>query len=151
MSMQRFHATIQKSESRTIIPLPFNANDVWGVKERHHITGAINGHAFRGPLGTDGQTFYLALGAAWLRDTQLAPGTVVAVELSPEGPQVTQMAADITAALDAEPQAKAYFESLATFYRKNYMKWIEGARQPATRAARIEKMLSLLKDGKKAR
>ncbi len=126
-------------------------NDVWGVKERHHITGTINGHAFRGPLGADGETFYLSLGAAWLRDTHLAPGTAVEVELSPEGPQVTQMAADITAALDADPQAKAYFKSLATFYRKNYIKWIEGARQPATRTARIEEMLGLLKDGKKAR
>jgi hypothetical protein len=151
MSSQRFHAAIQKSAARTVIPLPFNPNEAWGVKERHHVSGTIDGHAFRGPLGADGETFYLTLGPAWLRDNHLAPGAAVEVMITPEGPQITQMAADITLALDAEPQAKAYFESLATFYRKNYINWIEEARQPATRAARIEKMLDLLKDGKKAR
>ena len=43
---------------------------------------------------------------------------------------------DVAEALEAEPDAQAFFESLATFYRKAYLKWIEGAaRRPEIRAA----------------
>ncbi len=37
---------------------------------------------------------------------------------------------DVVSALDAEPQAKAFFESLATFYRNTYIKWIEAPNDP---------------------
>jgi uncharacterized protein YdeI (YjbR/CyaY-like superfamily) len=42
-------------------------------------------------------------------------------------------------------------ERLATFYRNGYIPWIESAKRPETRSARIAEMLSLLKAGKKQR
>ena len=149
MTTQCFSTTIKKSGAKTIIALPFNPEDVWGAKQRHHVSGAINGHAIRGSLGSDGARFFLPLGAAWLRDTHLDAGAAVEVVLSAEGPQLGQMAQDFTTALDAEPQARAFFESLATFYRKKYVNWIESAKRPETRSARIEETLKLLKAGKK--
>ena len=76
-------------------------------------------------------------------------GTKVDVVLSPEGPQSESLSADVAAALDAEPQAKAFFESLATFYRNTYIKWIESAKRPETCTARVNEMIKLLKAGKK--
>lgn len=76
-------------------------------------------------------------------------GTKVDVVLSPEGTQSENMSADVIRALDAEPQAKAFFESLATFYRNTFIKWIESAKKRETRAARINEMIELLKTGKK--
>lgn len=76
-------------------------------------------------------------------------GTKVDVVLSPEGTQSENMSADVIRALDAEPQAKAFFESLATFYRNTFIKWIESAKKHETRAARINEMIELLKTGKK--
>jgi hypothetical protein len=154
MLEQRFTATIVKSGSKVIIALPFDPNQVWGDKDRHHITGSVNGHKIRGPLlsgplGMDGEKFVLPLGDAWRRDTGLEPGEMVEVVLSPEGPQTGLLAADVAAALDAAPEAKSFFESLATFYRNNYIKWIEGAKRPETRSARIDEMIGLLKEGKK--
>jgi hypothetical protein len=35
-----------------LVHVHFNPNQVWGVKQRHHITGAINGYAVRGSLGS---------------------------------------------------------------------------------------------------
>ena len=69
----------------------------------------------------------------------------------PEGHQVDTVAPDIGDALKAEPEARAFFESLATFYRNSYLRWIEGAKRPETRSARIAEMLGLLKAGKKQR
>ena len=149
MAQQRFETTITKSGTRTYIPIPFNPNEVWGVKQRHYISGTINGCGVRGSLGSDGTGYFLPLGAVWRRDNGLDVGAAVAVVLSPEGPQTERLSADVAAALAAEPQAKAFFEGLATFYRKNYIRWIEEAKRPETRQARLAQMIELLKAGKK--
>jgi hypothetical protein len=149
---KRFRATVQSGErGRVFIALPFNPSDAWGKKQRHHVAGMVNGMAIRASLGSDGNAHFLLLGAAWRRDCGIKPGDVVMVELWPEGPQQESLAADIKTALDAEPQAREFFESLATFYRNTYVKWIESAKKPETRAARIAEMIGLLKAGKKQR
>ena len=135
--------------SRVFIPLPFDPNAAWGQKEKHYITGAVNGCPVRGALEREGGAYRLPLGAAWRRDNGLAAGDVVRVELSPEGPQLDRMAPDVAAALEAEPKARVFFEGLATFYRKNFMRWIESAKRPETRANRIAEMVALLKAGKR--
>ena len=151
MATQRFKTIVAKTGSRTAIPIPFDPNAVWGVKQRHHITGTINGCAVRGSVGSDGSQYFLPLGAAWRRDNGVEAGAEVDVVLAPEGPQADALAADILAALDREPDARTFFESLATFYRNGYVRWIEGAKRPETRSNRIAEMLSLLKAGKKQR
>jgi hypothetical protein len=151
MQIQRFQARVEKSGSKTIIVIPFNPNEAWGEKKRHHITGSINGKKFRGPLGSEGTQYFLSLGAAWLREVGMEAGQQVEVELAPEGPQQEALAPDIAAALELDNQARAFFEALATFYRKGYLRWIEGARRPEARQARIMEMVDLLKAGKKQR
>ena len=149
MTTQHFKTIIARTGTRTFIPIPFNPNEVWGVKQRHHITGTVNGYGVRGSLGSDGAQYFLPLGAAWRRDCGLDAGSNVEVVLSPEGPQSEGLGPDVSSALEAEPQARTFFESLATFYRNTYIKWIESAKRPETRAARIKEMIELLKAGKK--
>ncbi len=149
MTTQRFTATIAKSGTRTFIVVPFDPNQVWGVKQRHHITGTVNGCGVRGSLGADGQHYFLPLGAAWRRGNGLDAGAKVDVVLYPEGPQSESLSPDVAHALATAPEAQAFFEALATFYRNTYIKWIESARRPETRAARINEMVELLKAGKK--
>ena len=131
------HGMSIRSGARTIIIVPFNPNDVWGPKERHYITGSVNGHIVRGALESAGTTFFLSLGPAWRRDNGLDAGAKVEVVLEPEGPQSAELSPDVAAALNNEPDAKAFFDSLASFYRKNFIRWIEGAKRPQTRAARF--------------
>jgi len=74
------------------------------------------------------------------------------VELSPEGPQRSQLPQDLAAALDADPAAGRFFDSLAQFYRKAYLTWIDATRRnPERRAERIAVVVRLLADGKKNR
>jgi hypothetical protein len=100
--------------------IPFNPDEVWGVKHRHYVSGSINDCKIRGYLDSDREAFFLPLGAAWRRDNGVEAGASVKVVLAPEGPQSDSLSLDVAAALDAEPQAKTFFDSLATFYRKNY-------------------------------
>jgi hypothetical protein len=147
MSTQRFTTTVEQSGTKVYITLPFDPNEVWGEKERHHITGSINACRIRGPIEVIGTEFYIALGPAWRRENEIEQGMEVEVILSPEGPQTDNIAPDIADALTAEPEAKAFFDSLPTFYRKNYIRWIESAKRPETRAKRITETTALLKAG----
>lgn len=137
---------------RAYVQLPFDPNEAWGAKEVHHVTGTVNGCDVRGPLSPADGTWRLMLGPAWRRDRGIAPGDAVTVVMAPEGPQRESLPPDIAAALEAEPEARAFFESLATFYRKGYLRWLEGAsRRPAVREERLREFLSLLRAGKKQR
>jgi hypothetical protein len=141
---------VQASErGRVFIAVPFNPSDVWGAKTRHHVRGAINAMSFRGSLVSEGGAYFMVLGAAWRRDCGVAVGDDVTVMLEAEGPQQDSLAKDIAAALAAEPVAQEFFDGLATFYRKNYVRWIESAKRAETRAARIHEMMALLKAQKK--
>lgn len=151
MKAKTFKTVIAKSGSRVYIAIPFDPNAEWGIKQRHYITGTVNGHGVRGSLGSNGQHYFLPLGAAWRRDAMLDAGAEVTVSLSPEGPQLTSLAPDVLAALEADPAAKVFFDSLATFYRRGFINGIEGAKRPETRAARIAEMMRLLKAGQKQR
>jgi hypothetical protein len=146
---QNFQITLQGHGSRVYIAIPFDPNGVWGSKERHYVTGTINGIKFRGLLSAEAGAYVLPVGAAWRRDSGLAAGDAVTVSLTPEGPQQATVAPDVAAALASAPAAATFFNALATFYRKNYMRWIESAKRPETRAARISEMIGLLQAGRR--
>jgi uncharacterized protein YdeI (YjbR/CyaY-like superfamily) len=85
-------------------------------------------------------------------DLGVAVGGKVTVELAPEGPQRADLAEDISAALAANPAAAAFFDTLAQFYRKAYLRWIDATtRRPDLRAARIAEVVDLLAAGIKER
>jgi uncharacterized protein YdeI (YjbR/CyaY-like superfamily) len=87
-----------------------------------------------------------------MSSTGLAPGHEVIVELAPEGPQRGDLAEDISAALAANPAATAFFDTLAQFYRRAYLRWIDATtRRPDLRAARIAEVVDLLAAGIKER
>ena len=151
MATQRFRATVAGAGGSTFINLPFNPDEVWGVKQRHHVAGSVGGCRVRGPLSSASGQYVLPLGAAWRRDNGIEAGAEVEVELTPEGPQTDALAPDVAAALAGAPDARAFFESLATFYRKGYLRWIEGAKRPETREAHIAEMIRLLSAGEKQR
>lgn len=153
MAARRFTTTVSTSgRDRVFVPVPFDPDEVWGVKPRHHITGTVNGLRLRGVIETLGADRGVVLGPAWRRDNGVSPGDHVEVALSPEGPQRDDLAEDIATALDANPAAAAFFDSLAQFYRRAYLRWVDGTkRRPELRAARIAEMIDLLTAGIKQR
>ena len=151
MTPQRFKATFNVTESRRSIELPFDPNEVWGAKERHHVTGSIDDHPIRGCPESIGGRYVLSFGPSWNREREYVNGETVEVELTPEGPQVDALAPDIADSLRADPEARAFFESLATFYRKGFIDGIESAKRSETRSKRITEMMECLRAGKKQR
>ena len=148
-----FQAKITGSEKgRAYLVLPFDPAKVWGPKTRYHVRGTINGCGVRGALEQFSEGHFLALGPAYRRGARLELGDSVAVMLELEGPQSGALAPDIVAALQAEPEAATFFDGLASFYRKNYLRWIDATkRSPETRRQRIAELVELMKAGQKQR
>ncbi len=148
-SQKSFDAVIKKEGSFTFVEIPFSPRDVWGAKPRYYVAGTINGISVRGTLGALGQDYFLRLGAAWMRDGCVKVGENVSVQLSLEGPQEDTISPDIAKALSSNKKVKIFFEGLPTFYRKNFIRWIESAKREETRDKRIKEMMTLLAEGKR--
>jgi Bacteriocin-protection, YdeI or OmpD-Associated/Domain of unknown function (DUF1905) len=134
------------------VSVPFDPDEAWGTKRRHHVVGTIAGIRVRMIIAKDSAGWNLTLGPGRLRGGQLAPGDVVEVVISPEGPQRGDLDPDLSAALEANPDAAAFFDSLAQFYRNAYLRWIDGTkRRPEVRAQRVAEVVRLLGDGVKER
>ena len=160
MRVQRFGAHVTSdSTGRAVIAVPFDPDQTWGAKAYHLAGGMIRpvagtacGRRLRGKVTPDGNRWVFAINPMWLRDAGVAVGDEVIVELEPEGPQRGDLAGDIASALEANPDAAAFFDTLAQFYRKAYLRWIDATtRRPEVRAARIADVVDLLAAGIKER
>ena len=153
MSQQRFSAHVTPGpRDRGVIAVPFDPDAAWGAKAEHPVGGTIDGQCVRGTLTLGDGSWAFTVSPLWMRDARVAAGTVMTVELSPENPQRQNLAEDLAAALEASPAAAAFFDTLAQFYRKAYLRWIDGTtRRPDLRAARIAEVVDLLAAGIKQR
>jgi hypothetical protein len=134
------------------VPVPFDPNQAWGSKRQHHVNGTVAGMRVRVTIVQDDAGWSFSLSPARLRTCPVGPGDDVDVVISPEGPQRSDLAPDVSAALEANPSAGAFFDSLAQFYRNGYLRWIDGTkRRPDVRAQRIAELIGLLNDGIKER
>ena len=154
MAIRRIYTTtvISGDDGRRYVPVPFDPDDVWGTKSRHSVAGTIAGVRVRGDVRLMGDGHGLILSPAWLRDGGSASGIRVEVVIEAEGPQRADLADDVAAALEADPKAGEAFDSLAQFYRKAFLGWIDSTkRRPEQRPIRIAEMVALLRAGKKQR
>lgn len=151
-TQRRFRTTVAVDRrGRTVVPVPFDPDEAWGVKPRHPVRGSVAGCAMRGIVEKREDGPVITLGPSWTR-VPLHDGTEVEVVLEPEGPQRADLAPDIAAALDAAPDAAAFFDSLAQYYRNSWLRWIDSTkRNPEQRPVRIAHMVRNLQDGRKER
>jgi hypothetical protein len=149
---RRFRTSVAVDrQGRTQVPVPFDPDAMWGAKPRHHVAGSVAGRPMRGVIEERDGRLVIVLGPAWCR-VPLQDGTEAEVVLEPEGPQRSDLAPDVAAALDADPEAGAFFDSLAQFYRTAWLRWIDSTkRRPDQRPIRIADMVRLLQDGHKER
>ena len=151
--VQRFKAHVTAdARGRGVIQIPFDPDATWGAKKEHLVGGKIDGQKIRGSLVRDGSGWVLTLGAMWMRDADVAGSTEVVVRIAPEGPLRQDLAQDFAAALAANPAAATFYDTLAQFYRRAYLRWIDATtRRPELRSVRIAEVVELLAAGVKER
>ncbi len=112
----------------------------------------LNGRKVRGTIAPGGRGWVFTVTPMWMCHTGVMVGDDVTVELAPEGPQRDDLADDFSAALAANPAAAAFYDTLAQFYRKAYLRWIDATiRRPELRPERIAEVVDLLAAGLKQR
>ena len=152
-ALQRFSTNLVSGDrDRVFVPVPFDPDQVWGRKTEHHVHGTVNGMGVRGVIEPLADGRGVVLGPAWRRDCGLGSGDAVDVVLQPEGPQRDDLDPDVAAAFADDPRAGEFFDSIAQFYRRAYLRYIDATkRRPAERAARIAEVVGLLRAGIKER
>ena len=72
------------------------------------------------------------------------------MNLKPAGKESeSKVPTDLRKALVAAPKAKAQWEDLTPIARRDFVSWIDSAKQAETRSRRIEKACSMLATGKR--
>jgi hypothetical protein len=146
----RFTTTLKlEGKTATGIEVPAEIVEAMGKGKRPPVTVTINGHTYRSTVAAYGDVYMLPVAA----EHRLAAGVeagqeiVVDVELD-EAPREVLPPDDFAAALDAEPAARATFDSLSNSNKKWHVLNIEGAKSPETRLRRIAKSVELLREGR---
>jgi hypothetical protein len=153
MIVRQFRVRVtEDTRGHAVVAVPFDPDEAWGVKAVHHVSGTVNGCRVRVTLTPGASGWSFTLNPSRMLAAGIAAGADAVVELAPEGPQRADLAEDFAAALAANPAAGAFFDTLAQFYRKAYLRYIDAtSRRPVLRAERIAEVAGLLADGIKER
>jgi hypothetical protein len=121
-----------------------------GAGKRPPVTVTVGGYTYRTTVAPMGGAYWVPLAAehreaAGVRAEQEVD---VTIELD-AAPREVPVPDDLAAALDDD--VRTTFDALAYSHRKEWVRWVEEAKKPETRAARIEKTVESLRSGKRSR
>src|SRR4029077_12526459 len=129
MLVQRFDVRIAADpRGHALIVVPFDPDAEWGVKAVHHVSSTVNGCRVRVTLEPGDCGWAFTMNPARMQHAGIVAGSQGLVDLPPERPQHDDLAEDIAAALEANPAASAFFDTLAQFYRKGYLRYIDATK-----------------------
>jgi uncharacterized protein YdeI (YjbR/CyaY-like superfamily) len=99
-----------------------------------------------------GGRFLVPLSAENRTAAGVAAGDQVEVHIELDnGPREVAVPGDLAAALAQDDTARANFDGLSFTHRKEWVRWIEEAKKPETRATRLDRTIESLRAGKRAR
>jgi hypothetical protein len=138
-----------EAKGPTGIEVPVAALTALGTSKKPPVQVSLNGYTYRSTVATVDGRYMIGLSAQHRAASGLAAGDEVDVELVLDtAPRTVNLPADLAAALDAEPAARATFDKLSPSNKGYHVSLIEGAKSPETRQRRIEKSIAALRDGK---
>jgi hypothetical protein len=140
----RFEAEITDLPPSFGFDLPFDPKTYLG-KVRAPVRVTINGYEFRTTVVAMSGRVLIGLNKQVQAGAGVSAGDRVEVEVvADDEPRTIDVPPDLAEALDDD--SLAYLESLSFTHKKEYVQWIEGAKRPETRAARIARASQMLRD-----
>jgi len=130
------------------VPADVVAGLASGKKPAVNVT--INGsYTYRSSVSTMGGKFMLPVSAEHRAGAGIAAGDQVEVNLElDDKPREVVVPEDLSAALDADPIARTYFEGLSYSNKLRHVLAIDGAKAADTRARRVARSVELFHDGR---
>ena len=153
----RFSATlskptgIDKAASWTFLIVPKKASAKLPSRSMTSVEGTINGVSFQATLEPDGNGGHWLKVSRKLRESAGAEaGDVVALEIAPAAVEPEpKVPADLRRVLAAAPKAQALWANITPIARRDWIHWIDSAKQPETRVRRIDNTCAMLASGKR--
>jgi hypothetical protein len=146
MPAQSFKTTILTGKEKNVtgIEVPADVVASFGAGQRPRLQITVNGYSFASTVGKMGGKFMMSLSATHRAAAGVAGGDAVEVyvDLAPEPPKVT-VPDDLSVALAAAGLADGFVRA-APSRRKEWVRSIEDAKAPETRAKRIQKVVDAL-------
>ena len=104
MGSQRYAVSVAAAgRDRLLVPVPFDPDQVWGTKPRHHVAGTVNGVRVGAVIEAVEGGFGFTPRPSSPSRAGLAPGDQVTVDIAPEGPQREDLADDVAKVLGGQP------------------------------------------------
>ena len=146
----RFHSVVRLGgKTATGIPVPEEVVTSLGSSKRPPVRVTINGHTYRSTLASRGGQFMLPISAENRASAGVAAGDEVEVDVELDtAPREVTVPPDLAEALEREVDAKRYFEGLSYSQKQRHVLPIEQAKTAETRQRRIDKALSMLREGR---
>ena len=146
----KFTTTIHGSGNKAGIEVPEEIVNALGAGRRPPVVVTINGQSYRSSIAVMGGLNMVGVSAANRELTGTSAGDTVEVDIGLDTqPRVIDVPEDLAAALEAEPEAKAFYATLNYSSQRRYVEPIAAAKTEDTRSRRIAKVVADLKAGKK--
>lgn len=147
LAVMEFRATLLAGgKTATGIRVPEEVVEALGRGRRAAVTVTLRDHSYRTTFGVMGGHCMIPVSAENRAAAGVAAGDELVVRVEPDdAPRVLDVPGDLSAALDADPPARAAFDALSYSNRRRHVLSVEGAKTAETRARRIAKAVEVLR------
>jgi hypothetical protein len=147
---ETFRATIiQTGKTACGIRVPEAVVEALGGGKRPAVTVDLDGYAYRSTVAPMGGEWWVGVNSDHRAASGLKAGDEVTVTLALDAaPRELAVPPELAAALDAAPDAKAFFDGLSYSNRRVFTLSVEGTSNPETKARRVAKAIALMREGR---
>jgi hypothetical protein len=144
-----FDTKVIATGNNTGIVVPDEMIEQLGAGRRPAVVVNVNGYEYRNTVGVMSGRHMISISAAVRKDTGLKADDMVHVVLTlAGGPREVTVPDDLAAALSADPAAEAFFAKLSSSLQRYHVDNINAAKTAETRQRRVDKAISLFRQGK---
>jgi len=136
--------------SGAFVSFPWDPKTCFGKGNLVPVWAEFDGEPYRGSIANMGSGPCLIVLKDIREKIGKQAGDVVSVRLWHDTePRRIMAPSDLAEALAADPKAQDLWNRLANSHRREYVRWIEGTKNPETRAGRVAKAVPKIAEGEK--
>ena len=142
----RFEARLESDQGACFIRVPPEVLAALGQRKRAPVKVTINATTYRTTIAVYGGKSYLGVRREVREAAGVAGGEQLTVGLEYDAElRTVDLPQPLRARLEADAEAAAAFEKLSHTRKKEFVEWLNSARQPETQRRRMAQVMALLR------
>jgi hypothetical protein len=138
----------EKWPDAACVYFPYDVKEEFDTKGQVKVKATFDGVPYQGSLANMGSGHMLILRKDVKAKVGKSHGDSVRVTIQRDtAERVVEVPEELQKALDAAPDIKSFYEGLSYTNRKEYARWISGAKRQETKDRRLHKTIEMLKNG----